>query len=262
MRCGSTVFSAFPAVPGVRCNVHTAARARTIDTRDGRKVSPLNVAPAELTGTEQAVLLVLMAESRPVPNPDLERLGPKLDKRGRDRLNELGLIETTPGRPLVHELTDAGWAVCRQLLAADTPPRSSGQGRALYTVLRALHRHLERADFAPADVFLPGDSPAPAAVDTPGTASGYALAPRAEEALRAAYARLADRPGGWVGLARLRGEVPDLPRKEVDAALISLYQQPGVSLIPEENQKTLTEADRAAAVRIGDQNKHLIAIES
>lgn len=243
-----------------------AARAPTIDTRDGRKVSPLNVAPDELTGTEQAVLLVLMAESRPVPNPDLERLGPKLDKPGRERLNELGLIETAPGRPLVHELTDAGWALCRRLFEADTPPRATGQGRALYTVLRALHRHFERADLSPADVFLPDDSPdAPAPPDTapiPGTASGYALAPRAEEALRAAYARLADRPGGWVSLSRLRGEVTDLPRKEVDAALISLYQQPGVSLIPEENQKTLTETDRAAAVRIGDQNKHLIAIES
>lgn len=251
------------------------ARAPTIDTRDGRKVPPLNVAPDELTGTEQAVLLVLMAESRPVPNPDLERLGPKLDKPGRDRLNDLGLIETTPGRPLVHELTDAGWAMCRQLFAADTPPRASGQGRALYTVLKALHRHFERADLVPADVFLPDDSPASAespeparapdttdTPDTPGAPGGYALASRAEQALRAAYAGLAERPGGWVSLTLLRGEVTDLPRKEVDAALISLYQQPGVSLIPEENQKTLTEADRAAAVRIGDQNKHLIAIES
>ena len=141
-------------------------------------------------------------------------------------------------------------------------------------MLRALNRHLERADLAPADVFLPDDSPAPAVVEEPSTASGstgtagyastagYALAPRAEEALRTAYARLADRPGRWVSLTRLRSEVTDLPRKEVDAALISLYQQPGVSLIPEENQKTLTDADRAAAVRIGDQNKHLIAIET
>ncbi|AKS36536.1 hypothetical protein [Mycolicibacterium goodii] len=230
----------------------------------------MSVAPDELTGTEQAVLLVLMAESRPVPNPDLERLGPKLDKPARERLNTLGLIETTPGRPLVHELTDAGWALCRRLFAADTPPRASGQGRALYTLLRALHRHLERSELAPADVFLPDDTAdtggtadtADSAGAAPDTTGGYALASRAEEALRGAYARLADRPGGWVSLTRLRDEVADLPRKEVDVALISLYQQPGVSLIPEENQKTLTEADRAAAVRIGDQNKHLIAIES
>ena len=202
----------------------------------------MKVAPDELTGTEQAVLLVLMAESRPVPNPELERLGPKLDKNGRARLNRLGLIETTPGRPLIHELTDTGWAVCRQLFGAVTPPRPSGQGKALYTVLQALGRYFDRADLAPADVFLPPQG--------------------VEQQLRVAYARLAGRPGGWVGLARLREAVPGVARDDIDAALVSLYQQPGVSLIPEENQKVLTEADRAAAVRIGDQNKHLIAIES
>jgi hypothetical protein len=31
--------------------------------------------------------------------------------------------------------------------------------------------------------------------------------------------------------------------------------------MPEENQKVLTTADREAAVVIGDENKHLIAIE-
>jgi hypothetical protein len=41
-----------------------------------------------------------------------------------------------------------------------------------------------------------------------------------------------------------------------------MYRLPGISLIPEENQKTLTDQDRAAAVAIGDQDKHLIAIES
>ncbi|MEX3650478.1 hypothetical protein ABFW11_33805, partial [Mycolicibacterium porcinum] len=100
----------------------------------------MNVALDELTGTEQAVLLVLMAESRPVPNAELERLGPKLDKPKRDRLNRLGLIESTGTRPLVHELTDAGWALCRSLFGASAPPRSTGQGKALYTLLGALHR--------------------------------------------------------------------------------------------------------------------------
>lgn len=212
----------------------------------------MNVVPDELTGSEQAVLLVLMAESRPVSNPELERLGPKLDKRQRDRLNRLGLIESTGTRPLVHELTDAGWAMCRALLDADTPPRSTGQGRALYTLLGALHRYFQHADLVPADVFLPA-GPA----EQPDRATGDP-----EVLLRTAYTDLAARPGGWVSLLRLRQALPDLPRPTVDAALISLYQQPGVSLIPEENQKVLTPADRDAAVEIGNQDKHLIAIES
>ncbi|MGV9803192.1 hypothetical protein ACWDTP_34570 [Mycobacterium sp. NPDC003449] len=209
----------------------------------------MNVAPDELTGTEQAVLLVLMAESRPVPNAELGRLGPSLDKAGRLRLNRLGLIETTQGRPLVHELTDSGWALCRNLFGADTPPRPSGQGRALYTLLRSLGRYFDRSDLAPADVFLPPE-------DTPAGQED------AEGRLRTAYAELAGKPGGWVSLVRLRDAVPDLARDTVDTMLIALYQRPGVSLIPEENQKVLTDADRTAAIRIGDQNKHLIAIES
>ncbi|WKG00984.1 hypothetical protein [Mycolicibacterium sp. HK-90] len=218
----------------------------------------MNVVPDELTGSEQAVLLVLMAESRPVPNPELERLGPKLDKPRRDRLNRLGLIESTGTRPVVHELTDAGWALCRKLLGTDAPPRSTGQGKTLYTLLRALHRYFEHADLVPADVFLPAD------VSTPADASAPVPEPdgNPEIQLRSAYAGLAARPGGWVSLLRLRQAVPELPRPTVDAALISLYRQPGVSLIPEENQKVLTPADRDAAVEIGNQDKHLIAIES
>ncbi|WP_029109414.1 hypothetical protein [Mycobacterium sp. URHD0025] len=218
----------------------------------------MNVAPDELTGSEQAVLLVLMAESRPVPNPELERLGPKLDKPQRDRLNRLGLIETTGTRPLVHELTDAGWALCRALFGADTPPRSSGQGRAMYTLLNALHRYFEHAELVPADVFLPAEEP----TEEPAVESTQVPGAGPEVQLRTAYAGLTSRPGGWVSLLRLRQAVPGLARPTVDAALISLYQQPGVSLIPEENQKVLTPADREAAVEIGNQDKHLIAIES
>ena len=54
----------------------------------------VTISPADLTVTERSVLLVLMAESRPVPNPDLVAFGPKLDKPGRDKLNKLGLIES------------------------------------------------------------------------------------------------------------------------------------------------------------------------
>jgi hypothetical protein len=73
---------------------------------------------------------------------------------------------------------------------------------------------------------------------------------------------LVARPGGWLGLVKLRAELSDVPRADLDAALVRLYQAPGVSLVPEENQKTLTTADRAAAVEIGLQDKHLIAIQS
>jgi hypothetical protein len=189
-----------------------------------------------------------MAESRPVPNPDLLALGPKLDKPGRDKLNKLGLIESDrSGGRFVHELTDRGWRLCHDILAAGPPPRSIGPAKTLYTVLGAIDRYLSRADLSLADVFgSAGHEPAPATV---------------EDRIRRTYASLTPRPGGWVSLTRLRTELTDTPRAEVDAALHALFRAPGVSLIPEENQKVLTARDRDAAVVIGDENKHLIAIE-
>jgi hypothetical protein len=72
----------------------------------------VSIDPEELTGTEQAVLLVLMAESRAVRNPELATLGPELKKKDRDRLARRGLIEvTTVGRAMVLELTNKGWEV-------------------------------------------------------------------------------------------------------------------------------------------------------
>ncbi|MDZ4268087.1 MAG: hypothetical protein U1D00_20750, partial [Mycobacterium sp.] len=159
----------------------------------------------------------------------------------------LGLIESERvGTRFVHELTDRGWRLCGEIIAAGPPPRSTGPAKTLYTVLGALGRHLQRSELSLADMFWP-------VTDNP--------AQTVEERVRAAYARLVTRSGGWVSLTRLRAELDD-PRDDVDAALRALYRTPGVSLIPEENQKVLTADDRAAAVVIGDGAKHLIAIDA
>ena len=208
--------------------------------------------PTDLTGTERAVLIVLMAESRPVANPELAALGPALDKPGRDKLNALGLIESerVKGR-YVHELTDRGWALCRDIVAAGPPPRSTGPAKTLYTVLGALGRYLQRSEVSLAELFWPAEA---SEAETPQDRT-------LEDRVRVAYARLAPRPGGWVRLAELRAVLGDA-RGDVDTALTALSRAPGVSVIPEEDQKKLTPDDRAAAVMIGDRPKHLIAIEA
>ncbi|WP_374157850.1 hypothetical protein ACEWX3_23775 [Mycobacterium sp. G7A2] len=212
----------------------------------------MSVTPTDLTGTERAVLIVLMAESRPVANPELAALGPALDKPGRDKLNALGLIESerVKGR-YVHELTDRGWALCRDIVAAGPPPRSTGPAKTLYTVLGALGRYLQRSEVSLAELFWPAET---SEAETPQDRT-------LEDRVRVAYARLAPRPGGWVRLAELRAALDDV-RGDVDTALTALSRAPGVSVIPEEDQKKLTPDDRAAAVLIGDRPKHLIAIEA
>ncbi|AHC24855.1 MULTISPECIES: hypothetical protein [Mycobacteriaceae] len=202
----------------------------------------MSVTPTDLTGTERAVLLVLMAQARPVPNADLLAYGPKLDKRSRDKLNTLDLIESERvGGRYVHELTDRGWRLCRDIIAAGAPPRSTGPAKTLYTVLAGLGRYLDTADLSLAELFWPKQ------------------APSAADRITQAYTELAERPGAWVGLRTLRQQLDDVA--DLDDTLTQLYRTGAISLIPEENQKVLTDEDRAAAITIGGQAKHLIAIE-
>jgi hypothetical protein len=81
-----------------------------------------------------------------------------------------------------------------------------------------------------------------------------------EVRLRNAYAALASEQRAWVALARLRPFFGDVPRTDLDEALRRLSQAPDVNLVPEDNQKSLTEADRAAAIQLGGQHRHLLAI--
>ncbi|MDV8020328.1 hypothetical protein [Rhodococcus sp. IEGM 1330] len=212
----------------------------------------------DLNGTEAAVLLVLMAEASPVKNSELRAMGPELAKPSRDKLKNAGLIEVNSSvRPMTLELTDKGWRICGDLIGGEPPARSTGAGKAMFTVLAGLRRWLDRTDSRPADVFSArGDEPASG--DEPDTTPETV---DVEASIRAAYARLAREPGSNVRLSRLRNELRDIPRSDLDDALARLRRAADVSLIPEENQKTLTDEERAAAVVVGNQQNHLLSIE-
>ena len=99
----------------------------------------------------------------------------------------------------------------------------------------------------------------PVAYDDAGPA-----APDLRDRIRAAFgALLADsgpwEPHGFVSIRRLRERLPRIPRRDLDAALVRMYEDQEVNLIPQSNQAKLTEADRAAAVRCGGQDKHLFS---
>lgn len=207
----------------------------------------MSIHPDELTGNEQAVLLVLMAECRAVPNARLKDLGPDLTKGQRENLQRKGLVEVR-GKPMVVELTEKGWRMCRAIVGTSAPSGVTGQKKAIYTVLKALDRYLDDADLALADVIRPADD----------ELAGDGV----ETRLRDVYAELASRPGGWVSLTRLRAHLADVARDDVDGALRNLLRSRAISLIPEENQKVLTDADDTAAIIIGGEKNHLMATRS
>jgi hypothetical protein len=251
----------------------------------------------ELSLPEIAALVVLMAEARELSNPELKtRYGLTLDGRRRENLNRLKLVESRKeGRAFVHLLTDSGWVRVAEEMRSGTVAPGGSPGAIIKALVHGLHRFLDRTDGRLSDVFLPDeDAPDRAGGSGTGTAAipvgpvvdssrtdgaarpadpvgrpGRGSAARDGESaadvadrIRVAYAKLAPRPGDWVSLRRLRPLLGDVARTEVDAALKRMTRMPDVSIVPESNQKTLTPQDREAAVVIGDQDKHLIAIEA
>lgn len=83
-------------------------------------------------------------------------------------------------------------------------------------------------------------------------------------AIRTTHAAIAARTGSSiVSLADLRAELPaHIDRwTATDWALLVLGRERGVCLMPEANQKALDARTRLAAVRVGDQDKHLLHID-
>jgi hypothetical protein len=204
-----------------------------------------------LENPHAAALFVLMGLSRAASNTELHEIaGISIVGQVRRDLNDQQLVESTraSGRaPFVHELTDKGWHRCEDLLTAELDGRSTALGKALHVVLGGLDRYLRRQNLRLADVFQPAPS---------------LTRDELEPHIRAAYARLAKEPYDWVRLADLRGLLDGASRADVDGVFVEMSRNRRAQFSPASNAKTLTAADRAAAVEIGGEPNHLIAIES
>jgi hypothetical protein len=216
-----------------------------------------------LTPMQRSVLLILMAEARELPNADLTNVyGFKLEKGYRDRLERDDLIKVRKDerRRLFLELTEPGWRWCGDQDWSQVPAKSGPGLAAAYAILAGLQRNLPSIKLSTQELFARHDvsqreEPAPV-----GMVPLAEFPTDAEVQIRKAYGELATRPGDWVKLADLRQVVGELPRAQVDRVLVQLNRTPEVSIVPESNQKALSDRDRAAAVQIGNQDKHLIAI--
>ena len=220
----------------------------------------------DLTVRQRAVLFALLGEARQVANPELEKLiGVRLDGAERRELNRRRLVESNrAGRAFAHELSDAGWRWCRDELAAAPSERAGSLERAHYMVFGAFARYLDAAGLSLADIIRPdtAETAAPtaaeSAAETVGEAAGEAdLA----ACIEAGYRSLAAAAGEFVSLRELRLRLPGRPRCDVDEALAALFTAQRINLVPQSNQRALSDADREAALRIGGEHKHLISIE-
>jgi hypothetical protein len=213
----------------------------------------------KLTPAEIAMFLLLMAEAGEVSNPELkERYGVDLTGRSREKLVDLKLIESRKGLrgAYFHQLSEHGWARCNEGISiGEVRPRAAGQ--ALTAVLGGLQRYLGGKGLKMVHVFASDIVAEPQAAPAPVAATAAEL----ETEIRRAYRTLAPAPGDWVSLAALRPLLGHVSKTSVDQALTMMIDMSDdVNLVPQSDQKALSPAEREAAVRIGDQNKHLISI--
>ncbi|WP_426510919.1 hypothetical protein ACPPVO_09880 [Dactylosporangium sp. McL0621] len=207
--------------------------------------------PAGLSPNQILAVVVLMAEARELTNTEFAAIaGFPLNGRDNAVLVQRGLVETDKSaRPFSHQLTDAGWSLVRTLHETEPPKEGRSAIQTLFSLMANVGRALDRLQMSHGEFFKQ-------------TQAVTVMPQDVEGAIRAAYVALANPPGGWVGLADVRDRLPGVDRAAVDAALRVMLSQPGVRVIPVANLKALQPRDREAAVRIGGEDSHMMAIES
>lgn len=207
----------------------------------------------QLGVADSATMFALMAEATEVRGPELGEIAPKMDPARRKRLSGLIEFRKGPRNAFYYSLTDDGWAWCARELGAAPPKGATSAHKTLYAVLAGVGRYLSASDARLYEIF--------GAVVEAGDEEPVAGEPSLRNRIIGAYRSLARRPGAWITVTDLRGELPDVEREALDAELVVFQREPGVSLIQQENRALLTDADRAAAVQVGAQACHLLAIE-
>lgn len=227
------------------------------DELDGARPPSEGEPDRRLSGEERKALFALLSPSLQVSYAEVKTtLGITIAEDIRQSLADKGLVVIVEN-PLRFELTEKGWSVAEAELSrpaeADDPP-----------LLKLLHHHfrlilagLRTRGLGLADMY------AESYVDM---STKQAAAPRkvAAETVGAriidAYDELVYEPGGWVSLTRLRDHMSDVDHEELDEVLSALFRDGRIKLIAEVNQKTLTHEDRAAALHIVGDEKHLYAV--
>jgi hypothetical protein len=202
-----------------------------------------------LTNQDVSALLTLMTVAAEIDNTELEALtGMRITGDVLKRLNKQGLVESTRtgNKPYVHRMTKNGLVRCRYEIAnAERPARPGYFGYPFFALLKSIDRFLDREGQELTDFFQPFDD----------GSEGL------DSRIRTAYRKLSNGSRDWVRLAELRPLLNGASSDDVDGVLKAMSRAGEVTIAPDPNRRAVTAEDRAAAVRIGGEDNHLIAIE-
>jgi hypothetical protein len=205
---------------------------------------------AELTSADYAFLIILKAEGRELSNTEMKKTYQVTMVKGDyEKLNADGYVESaTKGRPYRHVITEAGVKVLTDPLAIDEDQAEDGakrtlRERQLWAALVAQQNENVR--------LRAGRNEATPVREKPADVDGR---------IRSAYAKLAGAPGDHVDLTALRSQLADVSKAELDKALVRLHDEPDVRLEPEPFGHRIGAEQRSAAVHIGGEDRHKLAI--
>jgi hypothetical protein len=200
---------------------------------------------AELTSADYAYLIILKAEDREISNTEMAELyGVRL--RNPELTKLTGYVGCTKkGSTFWHIITKEGLRALAKDLKLEQRRRvpdgkkpSVREDDLYWAAMLAQQKLLLR-------------SPGKKIVAPPTDLAGR---------VRAAYAALADTPGTWVKLANLRAQLADVSRAELDKTLEQMLDSPDFQLEPEPFGHRIGPEERAAAVNIGGEDRHKLAI--
>jgi len=206
---------------------------------------------AELTSADYAFLIILKAQGREISNTEMNKLYEvRLVSPAYEKLNAAGYVSSeTKRRPYRHVITEEGAKVLADPLAIDEDRAEAGEKRTprekqLWAAVVAQQNHIVR-------LLAKGGAAAATVIEQ---------SPDLDGRIRAAYTKLAGAPGEWVDLAALRPLVGDVPKAELDKALARMLDARDVRLEPEPLVHRVGAEERKAAVRIGGEDRHKLAI--
>lgn len=126
---------------------------------------------------------------------------------------------------------------------------------------KAAFAHMDRRKKAAAKLAGAGNGDSGKGSPSAGGDSAPPQARTAQQKIADAYAKLAPDNGGFVSITDLRRKIGGLSREEEDAALKELSRTGKADIVPLSNRKLLTADDHDAAVVIGNEPNHRIAMK-
>ncbi|GLY93329.1 hypothetical protein [Actinoplanes sp. NBRC 103695] len=202
---------------------------------------------ADLTPAEYAFLIILDAEDRELSNNDMEELYQvRLVGAPYAKLKKDGYVVSERRGCYQHTITAGGRKVLAASLKVDDGrvekgARRSAAEKVLWGALVAQQNRSGR--------MRPDDGRA--VIEAPADLT---------DRIRATYATLAEERGEWVNLTALRSSLDDVPKVDLDEALVRMLDAPDVRLEPESHRRRIDAAEREAAIVVGGEARHKLAI--